>query len=61
VDATVVRMLLVPAVMRLLGRTNWWLPRPLDRWMPHLHVEGGSEIYLSAPGTQAPTPAPVGS
>ena len=29
VDATVVRVLLVPATMRLLGRANWWAPRPL--------------------------------
>jgi RND superfamily putative drug exporter len=29
VDATVVRVLLVPATMRLLGRANWWVPRPL--------------------------------
>jgi len=29
VDATIVRVLLVPAVMRLLGRANWWAPRPL--------------------------------
>ncbi|HEV2241085.1 MAG TPA: hypothetical protein VGR98_08560, partial [Streptosporangiaceae bacterium] len=31
VDATIVRVLLVPAVMRLLGRANWWAPRPLRR------------------------------
>jgi RND superfamily putative drug exporter len=31
VDATIVRALLVPATMRLLGRANWWLPRPLRR------------------------------
>ncbi|HEY3528874.1 MAG TPA: MMPL family transporter [Nocardioides sp.] len=48
VDATLVRMLLVPAVMRLLGRRNWWLPGPLDRWIPHLHVEGRSEAFLPA-------------
>jgi putative drug exporter of the RND superfamily len=40
VDATVVRMLLVPAVMQLLGRANWWLPAWLDRRLPHVHVEG---------------------
>jgi len=48
VDATIVRMLLVPAVMRLLGDRNWWLPRRVDRWLPHLHVEGRSEEYLVA-------------
>ena len=46
VDATVVRMLLVPAVMKLLGRANWWLPGPVDRRFPHLHVEGRAEAYL---------------
>jgi len=40
VDATVVRMLLVPAVMHLLGRHNWWLPRGLARRLPPLNVEG---------------------
>ncbi|MFE7807503.1 MMPL family transporter [Streptomyces sp. NPDC057430] len=34
VDATVVRMVLVPATMTLLGRTNWWLPKWLDRMLP---------------------------
>jgi putative drug exporter of the RND superfamily len=34
VDATVVRMLLVPAIMQILGRTNWWLPQWLDRLLP---------------------------
>ncbi|MFB7341569.1 MMPL family transporter [Streptomyces hydrogenans] len=35
IDATVVRMVLVPATMTLLGRTNWWLPTWLDRLLPH--------------------------
>src|SRR6185436_694081 len=40
VDATIIRMLLVPAVMHLLGRANWWLPALLQRRLPELHVEG---------------------
>jgi RND superfamily putative drug exporter len=40
VDATIIRMLLVPAVMHLLGRHNWYLPRFLARRLPQLHVEG---------------------
>jgi len=40
VDATLVRGVLVPAVMTVLGRANWWLPRSLDRRMPHLTIEG---------------------
>jgi RND superfamily putative drug exporter len=39
VDATIVRMVLVPAVMQLLGRANWWLPRWLDRILPRLDPE----------------------
>jgi RND superfamily putative drug exporter len=35
VDATIVRCLLVPATMTLLGRWNWWLPAPIDRVLPH--------------------------
>jgi RND superfamily putative drug exporter len=38
-DATVVRALLVPATMRLLGRWNWWLPRRLGRALPALEDE----------------------
>ena len=40
-DATLVRMLLVPATMELLGAKNWWLPSWLDRILPTLNVEGG--------------------
>jgi RND superfamily putative drug exporter len=39
-DATLVRMLLVPATMELLGDRNWWMPAWLDRILPHLNVEG---------------------
>ena len=39
IDATVVRMVLVPAVMQLLGDRNWWLPSWLDRAMPQLELE----------------------
>ena len=42
VDATVVRMVLVPAVMQLMGRANWWIPRWLDRALPRLDVEPGA-------------------
>ena len=42
IDATVVRMCLVPAVMSLLGDRAWWIPRWLDRVLPHLEIEGGA-------------------
>jgi RND superfamily putative drug exporter len=41
-DATIVRMLLVPATMELLGDRNWWLPRWLERLLPKIDVEGSS-------------------
>ena len=40
IDATIVRMLLVPATMELLGARNWWLPSWLDRLLPKINVEG---------------------
>ena len=39
VDATIVRMVLVPSTMALVGDANWWLPRWLDRILPHLDME----------------------
>ncbi len=42
-DATIVRMLLVPATMELLGDRNWWLPRWLDRLLPTIDVEGHAD------------------
>ena len=44
VDATVVRMVLVPATMELLGDRNWWFPSWLDRIIPRLHVEAGPDV-----------------
>ncbi len=48
IDATIVRLLLVPAVMHLLGRANWWLPSRVSRFVPQLHVEGRPERHLPA-------------
>jgi RND superfamily putative drug exporter len=49
IDATVVRMVLVPATMTLLGRTNWWLPRWLDRMLPRGPVGTDAESTGEAP------------
>ena len=43
-DATIVRMMLVPATMELLGDRNWWLPRWLDRILPKIDVEGHADL-----------------
>ena len=47
-DATIVRMLLVPATMELLGDRNWWFPRWL-RWLPRIDVEGHHPVPTSQP------------
>jgi RND superfamily putative drug exporter len=49
VDATIVRMVLVPSIMEILGDANWWFPKWLD-WLPRLDIEGAQP---------APAPAPV--
>ncbi|MEV4862429.1 MMPL family transporter [Streptomyces ossamyceticus] len=54
IDATVVRMVLVPATMTLLGRTNWWLPKWLDRMLPRGPV-GTDDIDAESTG-EAPLP-----
>jgi RND superfamily putative drug exporter len=41
VDATIVRCVLVPATMKLMGAANWWLPRWLDRRLPPIELEHG--------------------
>jgi RND superfamily putative drug exporter len=48
IDATVVRMVLVPSTMELLGDANWWLPGWLERRLPRIHVEGESADTLQA-------------
>ncbi|MDQ3146811.1 MAG: MMPL family transporter [Actinomycetota bacterium] len=48
VDATIVRMVLVPATMELLGDANWWLPAGLARRLPQFHVEGESAEAIEA-------------
>ncbi|WP_433304452.1 MMPL family transporter [Actinoplanes sp. CA-030573] len=54
VDATIVRMVLVPAVMFALGRRAWWMPPLLERILPHLHVEGHAAAHLPAAEPQRP-------
>lgn len=43
-DALIVRTILVPAVMHLFGKANWWLPGWMDKLLPRLHVEGGQPV-----------------
>ncbi|MGW7079610.1 MMPL family transporter [Streptomyces sp. NPDC054866] len=53
IDAFVVRMALVPAVMTLLGKSAWWFPRFLERTVPHVDMEGERLSAQLAGGTSA--------
>lgn len=57
-DAFLVRMLLIPAVMHLLGRSAWWLPAWLDRILPNVDVEGAA-LERSHPVHAAEEPEPA--
>ncbi|MFJ4363262.1 MMPL family transporter [Streptomyces chartreusis] len=54
IDATVVRLLMVPAVMTLLGEHAWWTPRWLDRILPHIDTEGAGEELGALPEPGSP-------
>jgi putative drug exporter of the RND superfamily len=58
IDATIVRMVLVPATMALLGRANWWLPAWLDRVLPRLTFGGPSAGLEPEDGSAAPALPP---
>ena len=54
VDATVIRCVLLPATMSLLGDWNWWMP-PFLRWLPRIRIEGESLAAAPATGTMLPS------
>jgi RND superfamily putative drug exporter len=58
VDATLIRMVVVPAAMTVLGRWNWYLPSWLY-WLPELHVEGDPEPTPPVPAVPPTLPVPV--
>ena len=59
-DATVIRLLLVPAIKHILGRANWWMPRVLRRVLPELRIEGRPEMFLPpTPGRPERDAVPV--
>jgi RND superfamily putative drug exporter len=65
IDSTLLRMVLVPAVMELFGKAAWWFPRRLE-WIPHVNIEGTPEpapepaidVTVTTP---SPDPSPTGS
>ncbi|MFL5817062.1 MAG: MMPL family transporter [Conexibacter sp.] len=59
IDATLVRLVLVPAAMELLGDWNWWLPRPLARVIPDVAIEQAPAAALTPAAAIEPEPEPV--
>ena len=59
VDATIVRLVLVPATMKLMGDANWWMPRWLDRVLPTIDIEGESGLPEPEFETDPLTPSQV--
>jgi RND superfamily putative drug exporter len=64
IDATIVRMVLVPATMELLGKANWWIPRWIDRILPRISIEAPPDLSASttstSDGVEEPPRVPVG-
>jgi RND superfamily putative drug exporter len=56
IDASLVRMILVPAIMSLLGAKAWWMPRWLEPILPQLHLEGSELAATAGPGAAQPSP-----
>jgi RND superfamily putative drug exporter len=54
IDATLIRAILLPASMKLLGDWNWYLPKWLE-WLPHFEHAGDEPEPISAPPAVAPT------
>ena len=59
VDASLIRLVLVPATMRLLGDRNWWLPDWLDRLLPHFTLGETTGPDTAPEGDGEPAPAPL--
>jgi putative drug exporter of the RND superfamily len=60
-DATIVRMVLVPATMKLMGDANWWIPGWLDRLLPSVDIEGTGQHHDAPALDEIEEPLPVGS
>ena len=54
VDALIIRMAVVPSLMMLFGKANWWFPRWLDRALPHVSVDADDLTAVPADGTGTP-------
>jgi RND superfamily putative drug exporter len=57
IDAVLIRMAIVPALMFMMGKANWWFPRWLDRLLPGVSVDPGQPAEQAPPDAQPPTPS----
>jgi uncharacterized membrane protein YdfJ with MMPL/SSD domain len=60
IDASLVRMVLVPSIMALLGQHAWWMPRWLEPVIPHLQLEGSAAASVAAASSATTSLAPAG-
>jgi RND superfamily putative drug exporter len=58
IDAFIVRLILVPSLMSMFGKANWWLPKWLDKVLPEVHIEPGEDEIAD---DEEPVPATVGA
>jgi RND superfamily putative drug exporter len=58
VDAFLIRLVFVPSLMTLLGKSNWWLPGWLHKVLPHVSVEGSETPHVAEPGATDEVPDP---
>jgi putative drug exporter of the RND superfamily len=61
IDASLVRMILVPAIMALLGAKAWWMPRWLEPVLPQLHLEGSAVAHAAGPAGAAGSAGAAGA
>ena len=59
VDAVVIRMAVVPSVMLLIGKANWWFPQRLDKVLPRFSVDHSADVELPEPAPQKVEHEPV--
>ena len=52
IDAFIVRLIFIPAIMSIIGKANWWLPGWLDRILPEVHIEPGEDEVVDDPDPQ---------
>jgi len=60
IDAFIIRLLLLPAVMHIFGPAMWWMPAWLEKRLPRLHIESEDQLHEPAADAEAPEREPAG-